>query len=149
MSEYQYYEFQAIDRPLGAADREALRKLSTRARITATSFTNTYDWGDFKGDPAKLMERWFDLHLYMANWGSRRLMIRLPARMVDRDCIDECLKEVDCAALTDVGEHLILDIGRDEMELDDWDDGSGCSPPWRRCGPRCLRATCGSSTCSG
>ena len=61
MSEYQYYEFQAIDRPLGEADREALRTLSTRARITATSFTNHYEWGDFKGDPQRLMERWFDL----------------------------------------------------------------------------------------
>ena len=62
MSEYQYYEFQAIDRPLGEADRKALRDISTRARITATSFVNSYEWGDFKGDPAKLMERWFDLH---------------------------------------------------------------------------------------
>lgn len=78
MSEYQYYEFQAIDRPLSEADRQALRDLSTRARITAISFTNSYEWGDFKGDPAKLMERWFDLHLYLTNWGSRRLMIRLP-----------------------------------------------------------------------
>ena len=73
MSEFQYYEFQAVDRPLGEADRQALRALSTRARITATSFTNVYEWGDFKGDPATLMERWFDLHLYLANWGSRRL----------------------------------------------------------------------------
>ncbi len=55
MSEYQYYEFQAIDRPLSEADRQALRDLSTRARITATSFTNSYEWGDFKGDPAQLM----------------------------------------------------------------------------------------------
>src|SRR6202021_2874773 len=61
MSEYQYYEFQAIHRPVSEADRQALRDLSTRARITATSFTNTYEWGDFKGDPAKLMEQWFDL----------------------------------------------------------------------------------------
>ncbi len=55
MSEHQYYEFQAIDRPLSEADRQALRDLSTRARITATSFTNSYEWGDFKGDPAQLM----------------------------------------------------------------------------------------------
>ena len=67
MSEYQYFEFQAIDRPLSQTDREALRDLSTRARITATSFTNSYEWGNFKGDPAKLVERWFDLHLYLAN----------------------------------------------------------------------------------
>ena len=67
MSEYQYYEFQAIDRPLSDADRRALRGLSTRARITATSFTNEYHWGDLKGSPVRLMERWFDLHLYLAN----------------------------------------------------------------------------------
>jgi hypothetical protein len=125
MSEYQYYEFQAIDRPLSEADRQALRDLSTRARITATSFTNSYEWGDFKGDPAKLMERWFDLHLYLANWGSRRLMIRLPARMIDRHLLDAFLGEVDCAELMVVGENLILDIVRDEVEFEDWDDGSG------------------------
>jgi len=125
MSEYQYYEFQAIDRPLSEGDRQALRNLSTRAWITATSFTNSYEWGNFKGDPAKLMERWFDLHLYLANWGSRRLMIRLPKRLVDRRFLDVFLAEVDCAELTVSGENLILDIGRDEMEFEDWDDGSG------------------------
>ncbi len=125
MSEYQYYEFQAIDRPLDEADRRALRDLSTRARITATSFINSYEWGDFKGDPIKLMERWFDLHLYLANWGSRRLMIRLPARMIDRHLIEPFLREVDCAELRVAGENLILDIVRDEMESEDCDDGSG------------------------
>jgi hypothetical protein len=125
MSEYQYYEFQAIDRPLGEADREALRALSTRARITATSFTNSYEWGDFKGDPAKLMDRWFDLHLYLANWGSRRLMIRLPKRLIDRHRLDGFLREVDCASIGAAGENLILDIGRDEVEYEDWDDGAG------------------------
>jgi hypothetical protein len=125
MSEYQYYEFQAIDRPLSEADRQALRDLSTRARITATSFTNSYEWGDFKGDPAKLMERWFDLHLYLANWGSRRLMIRLPKRLVDRRLLDTFLGEVDCATLLVSGENLIVDINCDEVEFEDWDDGSG------------------------
>jgi hypothetical protein len=125
MSEYQYYEFQAMDRPLSEADRQALRHLSTRARITATSFTNAYEWGNFKGDPAKLMERWFDLHLYLANWGSRRLMIRLPKRLVDRRHLDAFLSEVDCAALSVSGENLIVDINCDEVEFEDWDDGSG------------------------
>lgn len=125
MSEYQYYEFQAIDRPLGGADREALRALSTRARITATSFTNSYEWGNFKGDPARLMENWFDLHLYLANWGSRRLMIRWPARLVDRHLLGAFLGEVDCAELRSAGQNLILDIAIDEVESEDWDDGSG------------------------
>ena len=124
MSEYQYYEFQAIDRPLGRADQEALRGLSTRARITATSFTNSYEWGDFKGDPARLMENWFDLHLYLANWGSRRLMIRWPARLVDRHLLGAFLGEVDCAELRSAGQNLILVIAFDEVESEDWDDGS-------------------------
>ncbi|HWG03894.1 MAG TPA: hypothetical protein VG271_02670 [Beijerinckiaceae bacterium] len=125
MSEYQYYEFQAIDRPLDEADRQALRAISTRARITATSFTNSYEWGDFKGDPAKLMEHWFDLHLYLANWGSRRLMIRLPKRLVDRSLLDRFLGEVDCVTIRVASENLILNVARDEIEFEDWDDGAG------------------------
>jgi hypothetical protein len=125
MSEYQYYEFQAIDRPLSEADRTALRALSTRARITATSFTNSYEWGDFKGDPAKLMARWFDLHLYLANWGSRRLMIRFPCRTVNRGSLRPFLRDVDTAELSLAGENLILDVAVDEIEDEDWDDGAG------------------------
>ena len=60
MSEYQYYEFQAVDRPLTAGEQQELRALSTRAIITATSFVNSYEWGDFKGDPSRLVERMFD-----------------------------------------------------------------------------------------
>src|SRR5215471_12825645 len=99
MSEYQYYEFQAIDRPLVEADVRALRALSTRARITATSFINSYEWGNFKGDPATLMKRWFDLHLYLTNWGTRRLMIRLPRRLLDRQRLDRFFREVECVEL--------------------------------------------------
>ncbi|RWP63454.1 hypothetical protein [Mesorhizobium sp.] len=123
MSEYQYYEFQAVDRPLSQADRQALRDLSTRARITATSFTNSYEWGDFKGDPVQLMERWFDLHLYLANWGTHRLMIRLPNRLVDRRRLDGFLQAVECVDVTTSGENLIVDIQCDELEPEHyWDD---------------------------
>jgi hypothetical protein len=128
MSEYQYYEFQAIDRPLGEADLRLLRDLSTRARITTTSFTNSYDWGDFKGDPIELMRRWFDLHLYLANWGTRRLMIRFPSRLIDRNRLDEFFGGVDCAGLTVSDENLILDVVREEEAgywEGDWGDGSG------------------------
>src|SRR5437773_1581039 len=83
MSEYQYYEFQAVDRKLGEAEMRALRGLSSRARITATSFINEYNYGDFRGRPDALMEKYFDAHLYVANWGSHRLMLRLPRRLLD------------------------------------------------------------------
>ncbi|RAZ87279.1 hypothetical protein DPM33_26245 [Mesorhizobium hawassense] len=126
MSEYQYYEFRAIDRTLSQADRQALRAVSSRARITATSFTNFYEWGDFKGDPDEFMERWFDLHLYLANWGSRRLMIKLPAGLVDRDRIDAFLAATDDVMLSTAGENLIVSIAREELELEDvGDDNAG------------------------
>jgi hypothetical protein len=126
VSEYQYYEFQAVDRPLDEMNRQALRAISTRARITTTSFTNSYEWGDLKGDPADFMKRWFDLHLYLANWGTRRLMIRLPKRLVDQRFLKPLLLGIDWATLQAAGDTLILDIARDEVELDeDWDDGSG------------------------
>jgi hypothetical protein len=78
VSEYQYYEFLAIDRPLSRAEQAEVRSLSTRATITATSFANDYHWGDFKGDPCLLVERYYDAHLYLADWGTRRVMLRLP-----------------------------------------------------------------------
>ena len=118
MSEYQYYEFQAIDRPLSDADRQALRGLSTRARITATSFTNEYHWGDFKGSPVRLMERWFDLHLYLANWGTRRLMIRLPQRLVARSHLDRFLRCVDLVRIRESGDNLIVDVHSDDDDTD-------------------------------
>ncbi len=125
MSEYQYYEFQAVDRPLDEAARSALRAISSRARITATSFVNSYEWGDLKADPRDLLKRHFDLFLYLANWGSRRFALRLPKRLVDLDALDGFQLDDEVASLKVAGEHLIVDIGRDEIEAEDWDDGSG------------------------
>jgi hypothetical protein len=124
MSEYQYYEFQAIDRPLDKPARNSLRALSSRARITSTSFINSYQWGDFKGDPDALMEEWFDLHLYLANWGSRRLTIRLPSRFVDKSAVERFVGESEGTTVRTAGENLILDIQRDETDAD-WEDGPG------------------------
>ncbi|PMR72086.1 hypothetical protein [Billgrantia endophytica] len=88
MSEYQYYEFLAVDRPLSADDQQALRAISSRARITATGFTNHYQWGDLKADPTQLLQRFFDLHVYVAIWGSKRLLIRLPGAALSQTDLD-------------------------------------------------------------
>ena len=60
MSEYQYYEFAAVDKALNEKDMQALRNLSSRAQITPSSFVNEYNWGNFKGNPLKLMEKYFE-----------------------------------------------------------------------------------------
>ena len=85
MSEYQYYEFLAIDRPLKENEMAELRALSTRATITPVSFTNEYNWGDLKGDPDKLMQRYFDVHVYVANWMTAIFMVRLPTEALTQE----------------------------------------------------------------
>jgi hypothetical protein len=109
MSEYQYYEFLAIDRPLDDDEQAEVRSLSTRARITATSFVNEYHWGDFKGDPNRLMERYYDAHLYVANWGTHRVMFRLPCDLLDPDVVEDyCVDDQVSAWVTD--EFIVLDL---------------------------------------
>lgn len=73
------------------------------------------------------MERWFDLHLYLANWGTRRLMMRLPKRYVDRSRLDAFLLDVDWVKVWARGDVLFIDMERDEVEpdYDQWDDGAG------------------------
>lgn len=55
MSEYQYYEFLALDRPLDGEAMGALRAISSRSEITPTRMSNVYHYGNFKGDPYALM----------------------------------------------------------------------------------------------
>jgi hypothetical protein len=78
MSEYQYYEFIAIDEPLTPKQMAELRACSSRANITPASFVNDYQWGDLKGDPVDWMRRYFDAHVYVANWCTCILFLRLP-----------------------------------------------------------------------
>lgn len=78
MSEYQYYEFIAVDQALSREDMAELRSRSSRATITATSFVNEYHWGSLKANPADWLRRYFDAYLYTSNWGGRQLSLRLP-----------------------------------------------------------------------
>lgn len=122
MSEYQYYEFLAVDQPLSERQQAEVRALSTRARITATSFTNEYHWGDFRGDPRTMMRRYYDAHLYVTNWGTHQVMLRLPRtllplKVAERYCVDpHVTAEVS-------GKHLILDL-TSEDEGGDWIEGA-------------------------
>ena len=123
MSEYQYYEFLAIDHQLDERQRAELRALSTRARITATSFVNEYHWDDFRGNPAALMERYFDAFLYLANWGTRRLMIRLPRGLLDLG-VAERYCTGDAASVWAAGGHVILSLSSED-EDEYWEEGEG------------------------
>jgi hypothetical protein len=124
MSEYQYYEFLALDRPLTEKQRAELRSISTRAEITATRFVNEYQWGDLKGDPRAMVERYFDAFLYLANWGTRRLMFRLPRGVLDAEAAGLCCY-TDAASVIETDDHLIVSLYADRDPDDDWVEPGG------------------------
>ena len=119
MSQYQYYEFLAVDRPLDEQAQAEVRSLSTRAQITATSFVNEYHWGDFGGIPAKMVERYYDAHLYLASWGTRHLMLRLPRSLFGLDVAEQYCIGDQVTAWT-AGEHLVLSLTSEDDE-ESWD----------------------------
>jgi len=123
MSEYQYYEFKAVDNPLTKKDMQALRDLSTRATITPTSFVNEYNWGDFKGNPLKLVEKYFDAFLYVANWGTRWFMLRVPRHLVDINQISQyCSGE--SAFIHEKGKNIIFESTSETGDYD-WEEDEG------------------------
>lgn len=124
MSEYQYYEFLALDKALTSKQREELRRLSTRAEITATRFTNEYHWGNFRGDPEKMMASYFDAFLYLANWGTRHLMFRVPRATLDTEYAEQYCY-TDAASLIETGDHLIISLYADREPDDSWDETAG------------------------
>jgi hypothetical protein len=127
MSEYQYYDFRAIDKPLDQDEIDALRSVSSRAEITSTSFTNEYSYGSFRGKPEDLMSRYFDAFVYVANWGTHRLMFRLPRRLFDLDkaatyCNGNALKLVEKKGF------VLLEFASEEEGGGEWVDGKSWMP---------------------
>ena len=70
MSEYQYYEWQTIDRPLSPREQTDVNGLSSHMdTVTSTQAIVTYSWSDFKHDPQKVLLNYFDAFLYDSNFG--------------------------------------------------------------------------------
>lgn len=124
VSEYQYYEFRAIDEPLTRHQQEELRSLSSRAEITATRFQNEYNYGDFRGSPEELMKRYFDAFLYLANWGTRQLIFRLPKETLDRKTAEQYCHHEN-ASVTATRDHVVISLHLEQEEADDWLEGEG------------------------
>ena len=121
MSEYQYYEFRAIDQPLDEKAMQALRDLSSRAQITPTSLINEYNWGDFKGDPLKLVAEYFDAFLYVANWGTHEFMLKLPLRLTNFELAKQYCYGDNVTAYKK-GENLIFQF-ISETDDHEWEEG--------------------------
>jgi hypothetical protein len=122
MSEYQRYEFMTSDRPLTRAQLDAVNDLSSHIEASSTHALIEYHWGDFKHDPIKVLQEFFDSFLYWANWGSTELAFRFPHGILPADLIDDYDFD-DFVTFTRHKEYDILDIHFGEMEgPDEWID---------------------------
>jgi hypothetical protein len=121
MSEYQYYEFLALDRQLTKNQITELRKVSSRAEISSTRFTNEYNYGDFRGDEHEFLEKYFDVMVYVANWGTHRFMLGLDKEAVDKAFVEQCCAG-DSFSFEVRKNRLILDFSSNTEEYE-WEEG--------------------------
>ncbi len=125
MSEYQYYEWQCIDRSLTAAEQTAVDGLSSHIHVTSSSAQVDYSWSSFKHNPAKVLADYFDAFLYLANWGDQQLMFRFPKALLDPQQVRPYLVDYHIE-LDDYGEVYILKFSLTEEDPpDEWIDGGG------------------------
>jgi len=125
MSEYQYYEWQTIDRPLTAAEQREVDRLSDHmGPLTSTQAVVTYSGGNFKHNPAQVLLKYFDAFLYDSNFGSRGLMFRLPRELVDVEAIAAYYLE-DWILFEEEGAYLVLEVSGQNDDGYEWVESDG------------------------
>jgi hypothetical protein len=124
MSEYQFYEFKSIDKPFSPEEKKVISGWSSRASATNTGAVFTYSYSDFPKDELKVVEKYFDAMFYIANWGTRRLIFKIPNELANSRKIKQY-----CAEGLEVYEHkdfIIIDICiEDEEGGGGWIEGEG------------------------
>ena len=131
MSEYQYYEFQALDRPLTREEQEAVASLSSRVQPHPRRAVFVYHYSDFRGNPEKVLAQYYDAMFYLANWGSRHLLFRFPAALVDVAELQQYSVATDddppseAITVEQIGDYVVLGIRLDEEEGFGWVEGEG------------------------
>lgn len=131
MSTYQYYEFQAIDRPLTEEEQQAVAQLSSRVDPHPRQAVFVYHWSSFRGNPREILTRYYDAMLYMASWGSRQLMFRFPTTILDLEgAMAYCQPLIvqDYLSFSTVGEYAILNVEFHDEEGGGWAEDEGWLP---------------------
>jgi hypothetical protein len=109
MSEYQYHEWQAVDRVLTPKEQTAVAGLSSHIAVSPSRAVVTYNWSSFRHDPKQVLLQYFDAYFYLANWGTLQLMFRFPTGLLDRAAIEPyCIQWV--VTLETFGDYQVLDL---------------------------------------
>ena len=128
MSEYQYYEFAAIEGPISDEGLRYARGCSSRANVSRVRWQNTYTFGDFHGSVGTLL-KYYDAHFYIANWGSVRLGLAFPKGAIAAEAIQPYLRGgkryEDTLSVKEVGNKCIVCWERNEEGGWGWTEGDG------------------------
>src|SRR5438552_12666204 len=128
MSEYQYYEFAAIDGPISDEGLRYARGCSSRANVSRVRWQNTYTFGDFHGSVETLL-KYYDAHFYIANWGTVRLGLAFPKGAIAAEAIQPYLRRgerhEDTLTVKEVGNRCIVCWERNEEGGWEWTEGEG------------------------
>jgi hypothetical protein len=128
MSEYQYYEFAAIDGPISDEGLRYARSCSSRANVSRVRWQNTYTFGDFHGSVDTLLKH-YDAHFYIANWGTVRLRLAFPKGAIAPEAIQPYLRRgeqyEDTLTVKEIGNRCIVSWERNEEGGWGWTEGEG------------------------
>src|SRR5438105_143236 len=91
VSEYQYYEFVAVEGPISDKGLQYAQTCSSRAQVSRFRWQNVYHFGSFHGKAETLL-KYYDAHFYMANWGTVRLGLAFPAGSPPLEAIQPYLR---------------------------------------------------------
>jgi hypothetical protein len=119
MSEYQYHEWQVVDRLLTPEEQDAVNDLSSHIEVSSSRAVVTYHWSDFRHDPKQVLLKYFDAYFYLANWGSLRLMFRFPKGLLEEaDILPYCIDEL--ITFDTIGNYQVLDLDFSPEEGEGW-----------------------------
>jgi hypothetical protein len=125
MSEYQYYEFVAVDGPISDEGMRYAEGCSSRAEVSRMRWRNVYHFGDFHGKVETLL-KYYDAHFYIANWGTVRFGLVFPKSSLDPEVIEPYLRGDDVTlTLHQVGQRCIVWWERNEEGGWGWTEGEG------------------------
>ena len=128
MSEYQYYEFAAIDGSISEEGLRYARGCSSRANVSRVRWQNTYTFGDFHGSVDTLLKH-YDAHFYIANWGTVRLGLAFPKGAIAPEAIQPYLRKgkryEDTLTVKEIGNRCMVWWERNEEGGWGWTEGEG------------------------
>ena len=127
MSEYHYYEFCSLNKPLSKEARVKMNALSSRANVGTHTVAYVYQYGNFRGKRYELLLKYFNIFFYISNFGIIELMFKYSKEEVDVTV----LKKYQIKGVIEIKEHLpyvVVTIRLHNEEGLGWTEGEGILP---------------------